>query len=140
MRYFVERENGKIVGFFARPQPGTAEEEVHETDPELRVFTRSLEPSQSRPWLRWIAWGLGVVFGSGFALAGVSGLVIAGGTMADVETLKQESRTNADVRAHVAGIKVELRALKDELEQQREDAGKRDGKLDRILERLPATR
>lgn len=43
MRY-VQRENGKIVGSFARPQLGLAEEALPDDDPELLEFIKRPDP------------------------------------------------------------------------------------------------
>jgi hypothetical protein len=46
MIYVMRNEDGKVVGLFALPQPGFAEEHLAEDDPEVVGFLRGGEDKQ----------------------------------------------------------------------------------------------
>jgi hypothetical protein len=46
--YYVERQNGAIVGAYRVPQPGYAEEEIADDDPEVVAFLNPTESDEQR--------------------------------------------------------------------------------------------
>ena len=80
-----------------------------------------------------------------FSAAGLSGLVVAGQTMADVETLKAQAQKNEKVAERVVKIEATVGAIQEEQKRQRDDAKdqakKVDDKLNTIerllIDRLP---
>lgn len=146
-RYYVERDSsGALVGYFTSSQGGRLVEKLDEDSPEMVAFLKELddqmpENRKKRDWVWWAkrsAAGLAALI---FSASGLSGLVVAGQTMADVETLKEQAKESKAVAAKVITIEAEVKAIRDEQEQARERDEKLEGKLDTInqllLDRLP---
>ena len=76
---------------------------------------------------------------AGAILAGLSGLVIAGGTLAQVKTLEEQQATaqaaQIKIREDIASLKTSVKNIEKSQEKQGEDLEDIDDKLDELLSR-----
>lgn len=89
---------------------------------------------------KWVLGIVGTVVGC-CCVAGLSGLVIAGGTLSDVKTLKQndseQTKDVAEMSTNIATLTADVATLKVQRKEFDDDIKTMDRKLDQILLRLP---
>lgn len=76
---------------------------------------------------------------AGAILAGLSGLVIAGGTLAQVKNLEQQQTTAQEaqikIREDIASLKTSVKNIEKSQSEQKDDLKDIDDKLDELLSR-----